>query len=187
MNDIHKNICILLKYLNSWFVSGGSAGRCLWSFGVLALWLRRLRLGRARGYHQDMWPWFFSADGGAVGGPGLLGGVVMASHPHYQVRFVTNSHTHTHREDPMFVCVSVIFSVALCLLTVTNAPVGDLLCFICTFFYSHHFSCFAHFSSFYSFLPSLALLYYTYIKFPSSNTGMPQKCRTDKDNYITCW
>lgn len=124
---------------------------------------------------------------GAVGGPGLLGGVVMASHPHYQVRFVTNSHTHTHREDPMFVCVSVIFSVALCLLTVANAPVGDLLCFICTFFYSHRFSCFAHFSSFYSFLPSLALLYYTYIKFPSSNTGMPQIGRTDKDNYITCW
>lgn len=124
---------------------------------------------------------------GAVGGPGLLGGVVMASHPHYQVRFVTNSHTHTHREDPVFVCVSVIFSVALCLLTVANAPVGDLLCFICTFFYSHRFSCFAHFSSFYSFLPSLALLYYTYIKFPSSNTRMPQIGRTDKDNYITCW
>lgn len=124
---------------------------------------------------------------GAVGGPGLLGGVVMASHPHYQVRFVTNSHTHTHREDPMFVCASVIFSVALCLLTVANAPVGDLLCFICTFFYSHRFSCFAHFSSFYSFLQSLALLYYTYIKFPSSNTRMPQIGRTDKDNYITCW
>lgn len=124
---------------------------------------------------------------GAVGGPGLLEGVVMASHPHYQVRFVTNSHTHTHREDPVFVCVSVIFSVALCLLTVANAPVGDLLCFICTFFYSHRFSCFAHFSSFYSFLPSLALLYYTYIKFPSSNTRMPQIGRTDKDNYITCW
>lgn len=124
---------------------------------------------------------------GAVGGPGLLGGVVMASHPHYQVRFVTNSHTHTHREDPVFVCVSVIFSVALCLLTVANAPVGDLLCFICTFFYSHRFSCFAHFSSFYSFLPSLALLYYTYIKFPCSNTCMPQIGRTDKDNYITCW
>lgn len=30
----------------------------------LIFWLRRLHLGRACGYHQDMWPWFFSADGG---------------------------------------------------------------------------------------------------------------------------
>lgn len=120
-----------------------------------------------------------------MGGPGLLGGVVMASHPHYQVRFVTNSHTHTHREDPMFVCVSVIFSVALCLLTVM-LPVTRYALFALSFILIIS-PFFAHFSSFLlSTLPSLALLHYTYIKIPSSNTGMPQIGRTDEDNYITC-
>lgn len=187
MNDIHKNICILLKYLNSWFVSGGSAGRCLWSFGLLALWLRRLHLGRACGYHQDMWPWFFSADGG-LWAVRVSWGVLLWL-PTLIIKYVswqTVTPTHTEKILCLFVYL-LFFSVALCLLTVANAPVGDLLCFICTFFYSHRFSCFAHFSSFYSFLPSLALLYYTYIKFPSSNTRMPQIGRTDKDNYITCW
>lgn len=127
---------------------------------------------------------------GAVGGPGLLGGVVMASHPHYQVRFVTNSHTHTHREDPMFVCVSVIFfSSSLsfdCYQCTSWWPVMLYLHFL--LFSSFLLFCpFFFFSSFYSFLPSLALLHYTYIKIPSSNTGMPQIDRTDKDNYITCW
>lgn len=114
MNDIHKNICILLKYLNSWFVSGGSAGRCLWSFGVLALWLRRLRLGRARGYHQDMWPWFFSADGGGCGRSGSPGGCCYGFPPSLSSTFCDKqSHPHTQRRSYVCLCICYFFSSSL--------------------------------------------------------------------------